>query len=1066
MLTSRQAAALLSDASPDGLVALARTLGFDGECALLDAATRESLGLPADLVDVSLVRGRGALRALLVEGPADKPLRGVLTVLAGVLARRTTHVLWLLLGTTSARDDTAIACWTGDHHPPRLLALVARTSSIVASDAEALCAMEASSAGDDLLVHLRWCELLGREALSRSFYRVLERRVDALARSLPRMPDADRSELALIATSRLLFLSFLQAKGWLDGDRAFLANAFDRRMARGGGFHQRVMLPLFFGTLNTPALKRAATARRFGTIPFLNGGLFARTALERRHARARLSDEALGALFVELLGAYRFTAREDRAEWSEAAVDPEMLGRAFESLMSARERRTSGAYYTPQPLVTQLAERSLVAALADRQLKSDVVQHVLDGHAVPAVDARLLASRLRSLTVLDPACGSGAFLVHLLERIAGLLRATGDCRSLAAIRRDVLGRTIHGVDVNPMAVWLCELRLWLSVVIESDEAPASAIPPLPNLDCNVRIGDALAGDAFVSPPALVGPAAVLVRLRERYLRATGARKAPLRRALAREERQRTLAALDRALLGVRAARRELLLARRGADLFGERIRPTSTELATGRALRARATELRREHRRVADGGAVAFSFPSHFAHVHARGGFELIVGNPPWVRLHNIPPSSRAALRTRYRVFREAGWEPATSLRGTHGFAAQVDLSALFVERCLELARAGSAGSPAGTIALLLPAKLWRSLSGGAVRRLLSTDAQIRRVEDWSDAPCGFDAAVYPSALIASRGRAPEDVTEVSVRRRTLDVEWHAPPEGLALDPEDHASPWLLLPPDVRRAFDLLRARGRALGDSPLGRVTLGVKCGCNDAYVVTTAVRDGAEVAVEHRGRRGVVEEGMLRPLLRGDAVLPWHTPRSSRAILWTHDERGAPLPSLPPSATRWLTPWKRRLRARTDLRGAGAWWMLFRTEGADCARTRVVWSDFGRAPRATLLGAGDPTVPLNSCYVVACDDRTDALALMALLNSPLAAAWLHAVAEPARGGWRRFLAWTVAIFPLPRDWTRARERLAPIAERALAGAPPSDDALLAAACQAYRLRRADVEPLVAWCR
>jgi hypothetical protein len=145
--------------------------------------------------------------------------------------------------------------------------------------------------------------------------------------------------------------------------------------------------------------------------------------------------------------------------------------------------------------------------------------------------------------------------------------------------------------------------------------------------------------------------------------------------------------------------------------------------------------------------------------------------------------------------------------------------------------------------------------------------------------------------------------------------------------------------------------------------------------------------------------------------------------------------------------------------------WWSLFRTEAADCSRARVVWSDFGRRPRAALLGAGDNTVPLNSCYVVPCDDNVDALTLTTLLNSPVAAAWLNAVAEPARGGWHRYLAWTVALLPLPRDWPRARHILAPLAERALLGDAPTDDELYDAACAAYRVRRCDVAPLVAWC-
>ena len=173
----------------------------------------------------------------------------------------------------------------------------------------------------------------------------------------------------------------------------------------------------------------------------------------------------------------------------------------------------------------------------------------------------------------------------------------------------------------------------------------------------------------------------------------------------------------------------------------------------------------------------------------------------------------------------------------------------------------------------------------------------------------------------------------------------------------------------------------------------------------------------------------------------------------------------SLPAGAAHWLAPWRRRLTSRTDLRGSATWWTLFRTEGADHSRTRVVWSDFGRVPRAALLPVGDLSVPLNSCYVLACDDPRDALALTTLLNSPLAAAWLNAIAEPARGGWHRYLAWTVSLLPLPSDWGRACDVLAPLAERALRDDPPSDDELCAAACRAYRVRANDVAPLLAWC-
>ena len=1060
MPTLRHSAELLAAAdSFDGRCALAAHLGFDAAALPIDADAARRLGLPPDIGRAHIIAGRGALRALLIDSPADGSLRALFTQVAAALGARTSHVLWLLIGSANHGGEVGVACWSSGQRSPRVVALVARRSRIVASDAEAVGLLASTSVGDDLLVHTRWCELLGREALSRRFYRILEQRVRALADSLGVAGESDRAELALLCVSRLLFLSFLEAKGWLDGDHAFLARHFDACMASGGRFHQRVLLPLFFGTLNTPVRNRAALARRFGAVPFLNGGLFSKSALERRHASARFSDDAMGALFGQLLGAHRFTAHEGQAEWTDAAIDPEMLGRAFESLMATRDRRVSGAFYTPQALVTHLTDKALVAALRSDTISDSEIQAALRGDALhPGVVERLRA-RLRHFTVLDPACGSGAFLVFVLERLSLLHRSVGDARGMAAIRRDVLARAIHGVDVNPTAVWLCELRLWLSVVIESDETRMSAVPPLPNLDCNVRVGDALSGEAFTEPPSLVGPSAALTRLRDRYVRAAGPRKAPLRRALAREERQRALAAIDRELAALTGRRRERLLARTASDLFGETVRPNADIRSEMRTERLRAAALRRERRRIANEGALPFSFPSHFGVAHARAGFDLVIGNPPWVRLHNIPAAARAALKARYCVFRDAAWEDGSRAgHGSSGFAAQVDLASLFVERSLGLA------SRTGCIALLLPAKLWRSLSGGGVRRLLETRAQLCVVEDWSDAPAAFDAAVYPSVVIASRQSAMT-TTDVAVRRRSLDVEWRSEREAIRLIRRDAASPWLLLPPDVRTAFDRVVSHGTPLGASIIGRAMLGVKCGCNEAFMVDALGEKADAVQVEYRGRQGIIERDVLRPLLRGDAVAPWSIAPSRSAIVWTHAAQGGPLRVLPTGAARWLAPWRRRLTHRTDLHGSTMWWSLFRTEGADHSRPRVVWSDFGRIPRAALLPAGDLTVPLNTCYVVSCDDVIDALAFTALLNSPLAAAFLNAVAEPARGGWHRYLAWTVALLPLPSDWGRAREILAPLAERALLGNLPTGAELLTAACRAYRVRRSDVAPLIAWC-
>jgi hypothetical protein len=157
----------------------------------------------------------------------------------------------------------------------------------------------------------------------------------------------------------------------------------------------------------------------------------------------------------------------------------------------------------------------------------------------------------------------------------------------------------------------------------------------------------------------------------------------------------------------------------------------------------------------------------------------------------------------------------------------------------------------------------------------------------------------------------------------------------------------------------------------------------------------------------------------------------------------------------------------ARADVRDARVWWSLIRTDGAATDTPRVVWADFGRRPRALVLGAGDCTLPLNTCYVARCTDSTDARTLAAILNSSIAAAWLSVLAEPARGGFRRYLGWTMARLPLPADWDRARRILAPLISRfeereGLERLPPAR--LADAVLEAYRLRGGDIEPLLTW--
>src|SRR5438552_13405852 len=240
-------------------------------------------------------------------------------------------------------------------------------------------------------------------------------------------------------------------------------------------------------------------------------------------------------------------------------------------------------------------------------------------------------------------------------------------------------------------------------------------------------------------------------------------------------------------------RKEILIALRTRDLFDDR-HPQSSEarMRLGQ-VRSRLREITQQTRELRAGSALPFSFAAHFSDVAAAGGFDVIVGNPPWVRLHNIPESSRERLRRDFAVYRNAAWESgATIARAGRGFAAQIDLAALFVERSCELLR------PAGAMALLLPAKLWRSLAGGGVRRLLLDRTEVVALEDLTESRTQFDAAVYPSLLVARRCTDRADsspnistITTVDAAERGT-LRWSCLPDALAFD-RTPGSPWLLV---------------------------------------------------------------------------------------------------------------------------------------------------------------------------------------------------------------------------------------------------------------------------------
>ncbi|MFI5207078.1 MAG: Eco57I restriction-modification methylase domain-containing protein [Gemmatimonadales bacterium] len=952
----------------DDLHELVAALGFSPVGDELGPVAREQLGFAGD--------GLGVSRAAIVARHGPFVVYGAVLARAGRpevahaverLARAIPGERNLLLaldtgGTTLAA--AAVAPSVTGFRARQLRIPLERPSAVMAEILGGLAPRARDSA---LSLSLRVADALADEGLTSRFFREFARLHGRAAEALggmPRATGAERRDLALVILTRVLFLYFVQAKGWLGGRSDFLPSLLDAALARGHPFHRSVFEPLCFGALSAPAGSRSAAARRLGGVPFLNGGLFERHVLERRFPTAFLPDETWRDLFDELFERFHFTVRESEDD----AVDPEMLGRVFEGLMAEGRRRTSGTYFTPRPLLTRLVAISLRAALENRPSEA-----------------------VRELRVLDPAVGSGAFLLEALAQIE-VLRGTRFPDEPPLLRRRAIVRDcLFGVDLDPMAVRLAELRLWLALVAE-DEAAWNEVVPLPNLDQNLRQGDSLLSPLDLAPPSHVsGNTARLQAVAERrveYFAATGRRKAELARSIRADERAIAHASADAAIASLTARLADAASAA-GRDLFGRRAgrdEAGARRVATWRRRRRELIELRR--RLSTDDALPFFSFDVHFGGILAQGGFDLVIGNPPWVRGERVSPGMRAMLQRRYRSFRAAA-------PGRRGFSHLPDLSVAFVERAVQLAR------PRGVVGFVLPAKLLRAGYAAPLRAMLRESATIVHLEDRSHAAAsGFAATVFPM-LCALRRDPPDPATPVTVLTSTGgdEIGGTTTQHDLPLDPQMRGAPWLVLPREssciVRR---VLQAGPRL---TSLFRPRLGVKTGANEVFV-----RD-----LHHANE---LPDACRVPAIQGRDIRPFAIVPSAW-LLAALDELGNPLRDVDPGVAAYIATRRGVLARRADARH-GPPWMLFRT---DLLRSRwlVLWRDIAGQLEAAALerrGCRDP-VPLNTCYGVSVPDEYTACWLSAWLNSSPMRATAAALAERASGGVFRFSATTVGQLPVP---------------------------------------------------
>ena len=631
--------------------------------------------------------------------------------------------------------------------------------------------------------------------------------------------EEDRHLFVQTLFNRLLFVHFLSRKGWLtfNEDKIYLNALWQDYKATPGetNFHRDRLRRLFFDGLSNPE-SQFRTYPDIGKVQFLNGGLFEETDLDKREG-VTVPNEAIEPLLRELFDKFNFTVMESTPLDVEVAVDPEMLGKVFEELVTGRHE--SGSYYTPRPVVSFMCREALKGYLEGATgLDAEAIARFVDernASGIPLAEARAAGEALDEVAVVDPACGSGAYLLGMMQELVELhttlYNAGVDSKSIYELKLHIIERNLHGVDLDGFAVNIAMLRLWLSLAIDYE---GDRPEPLPNLDFKVVRGDSLLGP---DPSALSFnrvhiEKSGLERLKAEYLRSfDGFEKARLRDEIA-------------------AARKQVQ-----ADLGGAAV-PEGV-----------------------------IDWRVEFAEVFAaRGGFDIAIANPPYERQEQIS-GSKQDLKLLYpdvytgtadyyvyfynravQSLRDGGLLAFISsnkyMRAGYGKKLRAYLSS-----SLTLSQVVDFGD--------LPVFTATAYPSVIVGRKLQADA---------DLPLRVADLVTPIRREVMTKGLP--VTTEAVNRAL---------DGLPTLLDRHAvsgyprsmlgeDGWVLEEMALVRLFERLMNTGKPLGEFVEGRIYYGIKTGLNEAFVIDQAKRDEL-VAADPRSA------DLIKRWLRGRDIKRW---------------------------------------------------------------------------------------------------------------------------------------------------------------------------------------------------
>ncbi|MFC2455108.1 MAG: Eco57I restriction-modification methylase domain-containing protein, partial [Segatella salivae] len=709
---------------------------------------------------------------------------------------------------------------------------------------------------------------------------------------------------------------------------------FDPYSKTEGNYYNAILQNLFFGTLNRAIKDENGNTRKFASsskrdvktlyryaelfsiseqevinlfaeVPFLNGGLFecldktrysdgveqcynfdgfsrndARFADGRFKHRAVVPNNLFFAPetgLISILSRYNFTIDENSPEEQQVALDPELLGKVFENLLGAynpetREtaRNQSGSFYTPREIVNYMVDESLIAYLGNNDFVRSLFGSDFSFDEANAEEYKKTAERLKRVKILDPACGSGAFPMGLLNRIVEILKRISPDENVYDLKLSVIENCLYGSDIQSIAAQITKLRFFISLICDCEKDASKlnfGIPMLPNLETK-----------FVS-------ANTLIAKKKRDLQGNLFENPEI------EQTKRKLAKIRHKHFSAKSASTKYRLRKEDEELRGKLINLLSDDNGFAQD---DAKQLAKWNPYDQNDTSSFFDPEWMFG---VADGFDIVIGNPPYIQLQNN--SGELA-----KLYEDCGYST---------FARTGDIYCLFYERGWQLLKEG------GYLCYITSNKWMRAGYGDKIRSFFANKTNPMLLIDFAGVKIFESATVDTNILLFSKSdnlhKTLCAVTNKQNKDSVNNLSDFVRQQDTICDFSTSDS-WVVLSPIEQSIKKKIEAVGTPLKDWDIN-IYRGVLTGCNEAFIIDTAKRDEIISNCQTEDERKRTAE-LIRPILRGRDIKKYGYVENGLFLINTHNGIRGKLPRIDindyPAVKAHLDRYWDKISARAD--------------------------------------------------------------------------------------------------------------------------------------------------------